>query len=337
MRVEKDHSLKNYNTFNIEARAEVVAFIESVADVFEAKKQFHGLNNYFVLGGGSNTLFKNNFEGLIFKNEMKGIKITNSNQDHAWIECSGGEEWQHLVDFTISNNLAGIENLSLIPGTVGASPIQNIGAYGTELKDCLDFADAVDITTGEYRRFYNKDCQFGYRDSIFKHELKDKYFITGVTVKLSKSKEYNTEYADIKHKLQELEDTELSGKRISDIVSAIRRTKLPDPSVLGNCGSFFKNSVIDVASFNKLKLSFPDIPGYSDCDGLVKIPTGWLIEKAGWKGRRLGDAGVHEKHALILVNYGTATGKEIYDLSENIVHDVENIFGIHLEKEANIV
>jgi UDP-N-acetylmuramate dehydrogenase len=329
--------LKSYNTFNVEASAAVIAFIENVDDIFEAKKQFQSLHKHFVLGGGSNTLFINNYEGLILKNEMKGIKITNSNQEYTWVECSGGEEWQHLVDFTILNDLVGIEYLSLIPGTVGASPIQNIGAYGTELKDCLDFIDTVEIATGEHRRFYNKDCQFGYRDSVFKHELKGKYFITAVTIKLSGNNNYNTEYADIKRKLQEIEVTELSGKLISDIVSEIRRTKLPDPSVLGNCGSFFKNCVIGIASFDKLKVHFPDIPGYPDCNGMVKIPAGWLIEKAGWKGRRVGDVGVYEKHALILVNYGTATGKDIYDLSENIARDVEDKFGIHLEKESNIV
>ena len=337
MRVEKDFSLKSYNTFNVEAHAAAMAFIESVDDIFEAKKQFQDLHEHLVLGGGSNTLFLNDFDGLILKNEMKGIAIIDSSSEYAWVACSGGEEWQHLVDFTVSHQLAGIENLSLIPGTVGAAPIQNIGAYGTELKDCLDHVDAVDMVTGDSRRFSAQDCRFGYRDSIFKQDLKGRYFITAVTLKLSRKKRYNIDYIDIQQKLRDHAGVALSGKLISDIVSEVRRTKIPDPAELGNCGSFFKNCVIDGPSFDTLKADYPDIPGYPDSNGQIKIPAGWLIEKAGWKGKRVGDAGVYEKHAIILVNYGTATGKDIYDLSENIVRGVAETFGIRLEKEVNLV
>lgn len=296
------------------------------------------VKNYplLIMGGGSNILFTEDFSGLIILNNIKGIEIIEENNDEVLVSSGGGEVWQDLVMFSLGKNLGGIENLSLIPGSVGAAPIQNIGAYGVELKEVMDSLTAIELATGEERTFSIADCDFGYRNSVFKKELKDKYIITTVTLKLAKNPQLNTSYGVISSLLEEKGIKEPTISDVSKAVIEIRRSKLPDPAELGNAGSFFKNPVVDKIDYEGLKLTFSDIPGYVNQD-TVKIPAAWLIEQCGWKGKRLGNIGVHDKQPLVLVNHGGGTGEEIRDLSIKIRESVITKFGIELEVEPRII
>lgn len=336
--LKEDYSLKHLNTFGIEVKTKLFSEFSSTEELREllAKTEVR-TNQKLILGGGSNILFTGDFEGVVLLNRIKGINQIKESETHSWIKSGAGEVWHDLVVKTIEMNLGGIENLSLIPGTVGAAPIQNIGAYGVELKDVFDSLEAMNTDTGEIRTFSWNDCCFGYRDSVFKRELKGHYIITSVTLKLKKDPEFNVSYGTIKDTLEELGFKDLSIKAISDAVIHIRKSKLPDPSLIGNAGSFFKNPEIPVSQFEKLKEQYPGIPSYPTSPGLVKIPAGWLNEQCGWKGKCIGQAGVHKLQALVLINLGGATGHELKALSEEIKASVKEKFGIELETEVNIV
>jgi UDP-N-acetylmuramate dehydrogenase len=291
----------------------------------------------FILGGGSNILFSKDFDGLVLKNEMKGIEKTKEDNEHVYVTAGAGENWHHFVLVCIKNNWAGVENLSLIPGNVGATPMQNIGAYGVEIKEVFHELKAFHLYEKANYTFGLNDCQFGYRDSVFKKKYKDQFVITEVTYRLNKNPKYNTTYGAVEQELEKMQVTELSIAAISQAVVNIRTSKLPDPAEIGNAGSFFKNPSIAKEQFEKLKSEFPNIVGYKNDDGTIKLAAGWLIQQCGWKGYRKGDAGCHQKQALVLVNYGQASGKEIYDLSEEIEKSVKEKFGVTLEREVNII
>ena len=338
MQVQKDISIKPYNTFGIDVFSKFFLEIfdnQSIYEYIQTKSIFN--ETRLVLGGGSNVLLTQNFDGVILKISTKGIEKVREDANHVYIKSQAGEVWHELVMYCIENGYAGIENLSLIPGCVGAAPMQNIGAYGVELKSVFESLEFLHFDSGKTETFTNKDCEFGYRESIFKKQLKDKGVITTVTLKLNKKPNYVTSYGAINQQLEQMGVSELSIKAISEAVCAIRRSKLPDPKQIGNSGSFFKNPVIPTANFEKLKKNYPDISGYKGEDGYTKVAAGWLIEQAGWKGKTINNYGVHKNQALVLVNYGGATGQEIYDLSQDIISDIEQKFGILLEREVNII
>jgi UDP-N-acetylmuramate dehydrogenase len=291
-----------------------------------------------ILGGGSNILFLKNYQGLIIRNAIEGIEILSRKDNQVVVEVGGGVIWHDFVCWALSHNFGGLENLSLIPGTVGAAPIQNIGAYGVEFDAVFHSLTAVNLDTGITRRFNKEDCGFGYRNSIFKESLKDKYLITRVQIKLSTDHhKLCLDYGDIIKTLSEWEIDHPTIRDVSDAVIAIRSSKLPDPKIIGNAGSFFKNPLIDTSDYEALLGPYPDMPCYPSKPGMVKIPAAWLIEQAGWKGFRKGDAGVYEKHALVLVNHGNATGEEMHQLAEGIKASILEIFNISLESEVNWV
>lgn len=291
----------------------------------------------FVLGGGSNILLTKNVDGLVLKNEIGGIEIVKEDDDHIFVKAGGGVNWHQLVLYCVENGFAGAENLSLIPGNVGASPLQNIGAYGVEVKDIFHQLDAYHLAGKAGVQFSGEDCEFGYRESVFKRRYKGQFVITSVTYRLNKKPVFHTSYGAIQQELETMGITELSIKAISDAVIRIRSAKLPDPKQVGNAGSFFKNPVVEKKHFAGIQQTFPDAPAFPVDEDHVKIPAGWLIEQCGWKGFRRGDAGCYAKQALVLVNYGKATGEEIYALSEEVLQSVKNRFGIELEREVNIV
>ena len=337
MELQNHISLRAYNTFGIDIKADAFIQLRSLEDLQQAISDGLFKSNYLILGGGSNILFTSDFHGTVIQNSITGITIENETQDAVFISARGGEKWNDLVMFCVERNLGGIENLSLIPGTVGAAPIQNIGAYGVELKDTFFNLTAIDLITGEQKIFSNADCKFGYRNSVFKQELKGKYFIYEIILRLEKNKDVNVNYGAIQHILKE-KGVELPGiKDVSDAVIQIRKSKLPDPEILGNAGSFFKNPEIEIAQFDALKKEFPNLPGYPTENNLIKVPAGWLIEQCGWKGKRVGNTGAHKDQALVLVNYGGATGNEIYALALEIVKSVKENFGIEIQPEVNIV
>ena len=337
MELQNHISLRAYNTFGIDIKADAFIQLRSLEDLQQAISDGLFKSNYLILGGGSNILFTSDFHGTVIQNSITGITIENETQDAVFISARGGEKWHDLVMFCVERNLGGIENLSLIPGTVGAAPIQNIGAYGVELKDTFFNLTAIDLITGEQKIFSNADCKFGYRTSVFKQELKGKYFIYEIILRLEKNKDVNVNYGAIQHILKE-KGVELPGiKDVSDAVIQIRKSKLPDPEILGNAGSFFKNPEIEIAQFDALKKEFPNLPGYPTENNLIKVPAGWLIEQCGWKGKRVGNTGAHKDQALVLVNYGGATGNEIYALALEIVKSVKENFGIEIQPEVNIV
>jgi UDP-N-acetylmuramate dehydrogenase len=353
MQIQENFSLKSYNTFGIDAKARFFASFKNLNEFVEiltstAKRKTPNL----ILGGGSNILFTKDFDGLVLKNEIKGIeKINpvvpagNEDDEHVYVKAGAGENWHQFVMQCIQNNWAGVENLSLIPGNVGASPMQNIGAYGTEIKEVFHELTAFHLKEKVTYTFGKNDCAFGYRESVFKRKYKDQFVILDVTYRLNKIPKYNTSYGAVEQELEKMGVKELSIKAISQAVINIRRSKLPDPAVIGNAGSFFKNPVVAQEKFLQLQKDFPDIPYYPVKDNplTVKLAAAWLIEQCGpnatasWKGYRKGDAGCHEKQALVLVNYGNAAGKEIYDLSEEIKQSVEKKFGVELEREVNVV
>jgi UDP-N-acetylmuramate dehydrogenase len=325
--------LKPYNTFGLTATAQYFSKLSSVEELSNLNTDAPVL----VLGGGSNLLFRDNINGLVLKNEIMGIDLIREDADHVYVRAGAGENWHGFVEHCIANGWCGVENLALIPGCIGASPMQNIGAYGVEIKDVFHSLEAWHLQDKELHPFSLEDCAFGYRESVFKRKYKGQYIITHVTYRLQKTPEFHISYGAIQQELERMGVQELNIRAVADAVIAIRRSKLPDPAVIGNAGSFFKNPEVPAETFNALKQRFPDIVGYPTSSGMVKLAAGWLIERAGWKGYRKGDAGVHAKQALVLVNYGKASGDEIYQLSEEILHSIDTQFGVHLEREVNII
>ena len=337
MIVKSNFSLKDFNSFGIDVKAKQFIEIHNFEELRHVLKKFY-TEEIFVLGGGSNMLLTKDIDKTVLYINNKGIHITKETKNEVVVEVKAGENWHDFVLWSVGKAYGGIENLALIPGHVGTSPIQNIGAYGVELKDTLISCKAIHRQTLDEKIFSNEDCKFGYRQSIFKSELKNQYIIISVKFKLTKKKhKTNIDYGAIKEELTKLNITAPEPKDISKVVINIRQSKLPDPKDLGNSGSFFKNPIINREDLEKLKLNYPEIPFYNINESKVKIPAGWLIEKSGLKGFRNGDAGVHKKQALVLVNYGCATGQEILQLSEKIQNIVFKKFGIELEAEVNII
>ncbi len=332
----ENFSLKDYNTFGIDVYAKYFANFSSVdalKEILKDNKDIHKM----ILGGGSNILFIDNFDGIIFKNEIYGIDIVNEDDEYVYIKTGAGVNWHQFVMYCVNNNYGGVENLSLIPGNIGASPMQNIGAYGVEIRDVFHELEALYIEDNVLQIFQNSDCEFGYRDSIFKRKYKGQFVILNVTFRLQKKPVFNISYGAIEEELEKMKIENLSIKAISDAVINIRRSKLPDPELVGNAGSFFKNPGIDGHDLQALTRTESNMPYYKINDDRFKIPAGWLIEQCGWKGYRKGDAGCYEKQALVLVNYGNAKGNEIYKLSEEIKQSVFEKFDIELEREVNII
>lgn len=335
--IQENVNIQPYNTFGIDCQAKYFARFRSIKELQELLGDpICRSNELLVLGGGSNMLFTKNFNGLIIKNELTGIYVVKEDADHIWLEAMAGENWHDFVLFAIDHDYGGIENLSLIPGSVGAAPMQNIGAYGVEIKDVFHELEAIHVKTGEMVRFTRKRCKFGYRESVFKNILKDQYIITSVTLKLTKNHEVNTTYGAIEEKLNEKNVANPTIKHISDAVIAIRQSKLPDPSLIGNAGSFFKNPVISKGEFEAIKEKHPEVSHYIVDENHIKLAAGWLIDNAGWKGKTFENYGVHKNQALVLVNYGGAIGSDIFDLSEQIMRDVHEKYGVNLEREVNI-
>ena len=339
MKIQENISLKNYNTFGVEAKAHY--FVE-VHDLHELKyaTEFAKINHIKILflGGGSNLLFTQDFDGLVIKLNLKGISEENLDENHVLVSAKAGENWHEFVLYTLSKNYGGLENLSLIPGNVGTCPIQNIGAYGTEIKDHFVSCKALNLETSEIEELSLEDCKFGYRDSIFKTSAKGKYVIVEVTFKLTTQNHHiKTEYGAISTELKNLGIENPTIQEVSKAVINIRQSKLPNPAGIGNAGSFFKNPSIPLAQFENLKEKFPEIQGYANGDW-VKVPAGWLIENAGWKGKQIGNVASHKLQALVIINAtGNASGKEIYDFSTQIIDSVKEKYGIELEREVNIL
>jgi len=337
MQILNNVTLKPFNTFGIDAKASF--FVEpdnpeQIHDIFK-NPEFSNLPK-LILGGGSNILFQKDFEGLVLKINFQGITHTFVNSNQVIVTAGAGENWDGLVQFCVNNNWGGLENLSLIPGSVGAAPIQNIGAYGVELKDVFSHLDALDLQTFEIKRFSHEECDFEYRNSVFKNELKNRFLISSVSFILNTKPRFNLSYPVLFEEINK-GGVKITLRSVADAVIRIRRSKLPDPEQLGNAGSFFKNPVVDSAKFDTLKAEHPLIPSFHQKDGLIKIPAAWLIEQCGWKGKRFGDAGVHAYQPLVLVNYGHANGLEILDLAWRIRDSVFNRFNILLEAEVNVV
>lgn len=339
LKIQQNIDLTPFNTFGLPAKAAFFTAIQNIEELqlLLTDPTWQNTPN-FILGGGSNILFTQNYPGLIIKNEIKGIHKISEDDESVVLKIGAGEDWHSLVMYCIEQGWGGIENLSLIPGTVGAAPIQNIGAYGVELKDVFQSLEAVKISDGSLQVFTEAQCQFGYRDSIFKSSCKNQFVIVTVTLRLNKKPTFNTSYGALHETLQAMHVSTLSLKAVSDAVVHIRRSKLPDPKAIGNAGSFFKNPVISMQHFAKLQKDFADIPHFPETSAeLVKIPAAWLIEKCGWKGKRFDDVGVHEKQALVIVNYGKGTGAAIQKLAQQIQQSVHDRFGVQLTPEVNII
>jgi UDP-N-acetylmuramate dehydrogenase len=335
--IQQNISLKSYNTFGIDAKAKYFVSINSVSELEEILKS-KDYPNSFILGGGSNMLLTKDIDALVIHINIKGIEIVSENNGTVIVKAKAGENWHKFVLWCLKNDFGGIENLSLIPGNVGSAPIQNIGAYGVELKDVFISCEALEVKSQQLKTFSNTDCNFGYRESIFKQDVKGQYIITSVTFQLSaKNHKLNTEYGTISEQLKEMGITDPTIQDISKAVIAIRQSKLPDPKEIGNSGSFFKNPIISNQHLKKLKTIFPDIPSYVVSSNEVKVPAGWLIEKAGFKGKTFGNYGVHNKQALVLVNYGSAKGMDILNLARLIQKTIKRIFDIEIETEVNII
>jgi UDP-N-acetylmuramate dehydrogenase len=342
-----DISLKKYNTFGIDAIARYFAVFSTQDELASLLESIPGRpvgsappppGQLFVLGGGSNILLTKNIDGPVMRNEIKGIELVDEDEDYVYVTVGAGESWHGFVQYCLSRNWAGVENLSLIPGSVGAAPMQNIGAYGVEIKDVFHELTAWNLEEGKVFTFTLNDCHFGYRDSIFKGEYKGRFIILSVTFRLNKIPVFHTAYGAIREELERMGVHDLSIQAISQAVVNIRTSKLPDPAQIGNAGSFFKNPSIPSIHFEYLQTQFPNIVGYPEGEGTtIKLAAGWLIEQCGWKGYRHGDAGVHTRQALVLVNYGHTTGHELYDLSEEILRSVHEKFGVTLEREVNII
>jgi UDP-N-acetylmuramate dehydrogenase len=336
MQIHEAFSLLPYNTFRIDVKARYFATFTNTDELAEVLIADSRLPT-FILGGGSNILFTKDYDGLVLKNEIKGVEVQHEDAGHVYVKVGAGENWHQFVLYCIHHNWAGIENLSLIPGNIGATPIQNIGAYGVELDDVFWSLEAFHLQEKKIRTFTPTDCEFGYRDSAFKNRYKDQFAILSVTFQLKKKPIYHVSYGAITEELEKMGVKELNIKAVSQAVINIRNSKLPDPEKIANTGSFFKNPEVPATKYEELKLNFPDIIAYPLAKGTVKLAAGWMIEQCGWRGYRKGDAGCHAKQALVLVNYGNATGKEIYDLSEEILQSVNEKFGVMLEREVNII
>jgi UDP-N-acetylmuramate dehydrogenase len=338
LHIQHNISLKPFNTFGVEARAEFYCEVKSKDDMLELiHEHLPAHPKSMILGGGSNVLFLKDFDGLVIKNEIIGIETHREDEQHVWVDVLSGTNWHELVRYCIGRGWGGIENLSLIPGTVGAAPMQNIGAYGVELENVFVQLEAIELKTGDGMIFHHADCEFGYRDSIFKRKLKGRYFIYSVQLKLSKQPKLNTSYGDIQKVLDRKHITQPDILEVSDAVIEIRSSKLPDPKELGNAGSFFKNPEVEKKVFFPVKHVYKDCPHYVMPGGKIKIPAAWLIEQCGWKGKVVGETGNHAKQALVIVNYGQAGGQEIWQHAQRVQQSVQEKFGIRLEPEVNLI
>jgi UDP-N-acetylmuramate dehydrogenase len=336
MQIHEAFSLLPYNTFRIHAKARYFSTFVNTDELAELTTHHLQLTR-LILGGGSNILFTKDYDGLVLKNEIKGIEVQHEDEGHVYVKAGAGENWHQFVLYCIQHNWAGVENLSLIPGNIGAAPIQNIGAYGVELDNIFLSLEAYHLQDKKVHTFTVADCEFGYRDSVFKNRYKDQFAILSVTFRFRKKPIFHVSYGAITEELEKMGVKELSIKAVSQAVINIRSSKLPDPEKIANSGSFFKNPEVLATKYEELKLKFPGIIAYPLPKGTVKLAAGWMIEQCGWKGYRKGDAGCHAKQALVLVNYGNATGKEIYDLSEEILKSVKDKFEVVLEREVNII
>lgn len=342
MQILQNISLKPYNTFGIDVLAKQFAKFATLEELDVLFSYRGNLSKPLIIGGGSNILFTQNVDGLVAKNELRGIGVIKEDDNHVYVKSAAGENWHQFVLYCIENNFAGVENLSLIPGNVGASPMQNIGAYGVEIKDVFHELEAYHIADKKLVTFSAADCEFGYRESVFKRNWKGEFVIMNVTFKLNKTPSFNTSYGAIEQELERMVVRQISIKAISDAVINIRQSKLPNPDEIGNAGSFFKNPTIQTSQYQQLKANFPSLIAYP-FNNQMKLAAGWLIENCGpgnntsWKGCRIGDAGCHDRQALVLVNYGTANGTDIYALSTAIVNSVKQKFGVELEREVNII
>lgn len=335
MTIEENVNLKKYNTFGLGYTADRIIHLDTEAEASALIKEHPWKDPFLILGGGSNLLFTSNFNGTLLRPGMEGIRVESMNNNKVIISAGSGVNWDNLVEWTVENGLYGLENLSLIPGNTGASPVQNIGAYGAEVKDTIERVETIRINDGAMVTFGKNDCGFSYRYSIFKGDEKGKYLVTRVFFSLKKESKLNLDYGSLKEEIRNLGSETLRNAR--QAVINIRRRKLPDPDIIGNAGSFFKNPVVAEPLAARLKIEYPLMPFFIEKPGSVKLAAGWLIEQCGWKGKRIGDAGVHEKQALVLVNHGNAQGKDIYMLSESIRLSVQAKFGIALEREVEVV
>jgi UDP-N-acetylmuramate dehydrogenase len=337
MEILHNFSLQKYNTFGIEAKAKQFVAVHSTEDL-KTILQENKSHRKFILGGGSNMLLTKDIDALVIHIDLKGKKIIAENDDFVWVESQAGENWHQFVLWAIDQNFGGLENMSLIPGNVGTTPVQNIGAYGAEIKDTFVSCEAMTRTDQKIKTFTKDDCHFGYRESVFKNEVKDQYVITSVVFKLTKrNHKINISYGDITTELEKNKIIHPTLKEVSNAVIAIRQSKLPDPKELGNSGSFFKNPIVLKSDFEKIHQQFPEMKYYDISETEVKVPAGWLIEQAGFKGKRFGNAGIHKNQALVLVNYGNATGQEILNISKDIQQTIFKTFGIHIEAEVNVI
>lgn len=338
MTIEENKDLRPLHTFHLGVRARYFVSVKSEKDLIEVlSSPLYKNTQCLIMGGGSNILFTSDFDGLVVQIALQGIEVVSENTQSVRVKAGAGVMWHEFVLFCIENGFGGVENLSLIPGTVGAAPMQNIGAYGVEIKDVFSDLNAIEIATHQMRTFSKADCHFGYRESVFKNQIKGKYVITSVTFELSKQGKVNTNYGAIAAVLQDWGIQQPGIADVSRAVIHIRQSKLPNPDQIGNAGSFFKNPSISPNLFESLKNEYPEIPGYEQGDGSVKVPAGWLIETDGWKGRRIGDIGVHKNQALVLVNYGQGKGSEIWQLAMDIRKSVLDRFGIELSPEVNVI
>jgi UDP-N-acetylmuramate dehydrogenase len=336
-KIIENASLKPFNTFGIDAKARWLAEFATKEELGELI-EWEGGRQRLVLGGGSNVLFTQDVDGLVLRNEIRGIELVDEDEDYVYVRAGAGEVWHGFVEYCLGRDWAGVENLSLIPGSVGAAPMQNIGAYGVEIKEVFYELEAWHIEERKTYTFTLNDCEFGYRESVFKRRFRGQFVILSVTFRLARKPVFHTSYGAIQQELERMGVREPGIRAVSDAVVAIRRSKLPDPAVIGNAGSFFKNPTIPDEQFEGLQAQYPEMVGYHNMGtDTTKLAAGWLIEQCGWKGYRRGDAGVHARQALVLVNYGVATGREIYDLSEAVVRSVREMFGVELEREVNII
>jgi UDP-N-acetylmuramate dehydrogenase len=338
IKIKENISLKPYNTFGLDVSSRYFVEVNNLEELIRVlnNPSLNGQKKLF-LGGGSNILLLNDYDGVVIKISFKGKEITQDEQEYAIVKAGAGEIWHEFVLFCLENDLCGVENLSLIPGTVGAAPMQNIGAYGAEVKDTFYALEALNLETLEVELFDAQKCNFGYRESFFKHEGKSKYVILNVSFRLSKKPKVNVAYGAIQETLKAMGIENPSLKDVSNAVIQIRKSKLPDPAEIGNSGSFFKNPEISKEQYSQLKQEFPAIPGYEVSEEVIKVPAGWLIEQAGWKGIRKGEVGVHDKQALVLVNFGEGTGQQVADLAKEIQTSIKGKFGITILPEVNYI
>ena len=338
MNIIENYPLLKLNTFGVDVKAKYFVSINTINELIEVIKTnvFKDLQ-LLILGGGSNILFTKDFDGLVILNNIKGKEIIDQNQKSIFLKIGAGENWHELVMYCVDNGWGGIENLSLIPGNTGTAPMQNIGAYGVEIKETFVELEALEISSGKIVKFNNSDCEFGYRESVFKNKIKNQYIILNITLELMKNPVININYGDVKAILETQNIKNPAIKEVSNAIISIRQSKLPDPKKIGNSGSFFKNPIVTLNQLELIKKKYPNVVNYEINENEFKIAAGWMIERAGWKGKKFNNYGVHEKQALVLVNYGLANGMEIFDLSEKIILDIKDKFGITLKREVNII